>query len=139
MNFWDLIENWSWSSKGHLSVPVLLLFCWTRNTIQEISTNWIIIKHHHTWQVCTMSSRRAMSRIVDYVIIWTKRTFYKEWKINNRCFDFLSKQNILVPLILDINDRKDWMDSGCRKCPIAMCWHALLHKEERKLDFITYI
>ena len=33
-----------------------------------------------------------------------KRTFYKERKINNRCFDFLSKQNIKVPLILDIND-----------------------------------
>ena len=25
-----------------------------------------------------------------------KRTFYKERKINNRCFDFLSKQNIIV-------------------------------------------
>ena len=34
-----------------------------------------------------------------------KRTFYKERKINNRCFDFLSKQNIIVPLILDINER----------------------------------
>ena len=33
-----------------------------------------------------------------------KRTFYKERKINNRCFDFLSKQNIVVPLILDIYD-----------------------------------
>ena len=33
-----------------------------------------------------------------------KRTFYKEWKINNRCFDFLSEQNIIVPLILDISD-----------------------------------
>ena len=31
-----------------------------------------------------------------------KRTLYKERKINNRCFDFLSKQNIIVPLILDI-------------------------------------
>ena len=31
------------------------------------------------------------------------RTFYKERKINNRSFDFLSKQNIIVPLILDIN------------------------------------
>ena len=29
-------------------------------------------------------------------------TFYKERKINNRFFDFLSKQNIIVPLILDI-------------------------------------
>ena len=40
-----------------------------------------------------------------------KRTFYKERKINNRSFDFLSKQNIIVPLILDINEscqtRKD--------------------------------
>ena len=33
-----------------------------------------------------------------------KRTFYKERKINNRSFDFLSKQNIIVPLILDINE-----------------------------------
>ena len=32
-----------------------------------------------------------------------KKTFYKGRKINNRCFDFLSKQNIIVPLILDIN------------------------------------
>ena len=33
-----------------------------------------------------------------------KRTFYKERKINNRCFDFMSKQNIIVPLILDLNE-----------------------------------
>ena len=26
-----------------------------------------------------------------------KKTFYKERKINNRCFDFLSKQNIIIP------------------------------------------
>ena len=42
--------------------------------------------------------------LVDYVIIWIKEPFYKERKINNRCSDFLSKQNIIVPLILDIND-----------------------------------
>ena len=36
-----------------------------------------------------------------------KRDFNKERKINNRSFDFLSKQNIIVPLILDINDFKD--------------------------------
>ena len=34
-----------------------------------------------------------------------KRTFHKERKINNRCFDVLSKHNIIVPLILDINDK----------------------------------
>ena len=28
---------------------------------------------------------------------------YKERKVKNRCFDFLGKQNIIVPLILDIN------------------------------------
>ena len=33
-----------------------------------------------------------------------KRTFYKERQINDRSFVFLSKQNIIVPLILDIND-----------------------------------
>ena len=42
--------------------------------------------------------------LVDYVMIWIKEPFYKERKINNRCSDFLSKQNIIVPLILDIND-----------------------------------
>ena len=35
-----------------------------------------------------------------------ERTFYKERKFNNRSFDFLSKQNIIVPLMLDINDDK---------------------------------
>ena len=32
------------------------------------------------------------------------KTYYKERKISNRSFDFSSKQNIIVPLILDIND-----------------------------------
>ena len=32
-----------------------------------------------------------------------KKTFYKKRKINNRCLDFLSKQNIIIQLILDIN------------------------------------
>ena len=47
---------------------------------------------------------RAMSRISGLRNDMNKKTFYKERKINNRCFDFLSKQNIIVPLILDIND-----------------------------------
>ena len=45
-----------------------------------------------------------MSRISGLRNDMNKRTFYKERKINNRCFDFLSKQNMIVPLILDIND-----------------------------------
>ena len=44
-----------------------------------------------------------MSRISGLRNDMNKRTFYKERKINNRSFDFLSKQNIIVPLILDIN------------------------------------
>ena len=44
-----------------------------------------------------------MSRISGLRNDMNKRTFYKEQKINNICFDFLSKQNITVPLILDIN------------------------------------
>ena len=46
---------------------------------------------------------RAMSRMSGLRNDMNKRTFYKEQKINNRSFDFLSKQNIIVPLILDIN------------------------------------
>ena len=46
----------------------------------------------------------AMSRISGLRNDMNKRTFYKKRKINNRCFDFLSKQNIIVPLILDINE-----------------------------------
>ena len=45
-----------------------------------------------------------MSRISGLRNDMNKRTIYKERKINNRSFDFLSKQNIIVPLILDIND-----------------------------------
>ena len=46
---------------------------------------------------------RAMSRISGLRNDMNKRTIYKERKINNRCFEFLSEQNIIVPLILDIN------------------------------------
>ena len=45
-----------------------------------------------------------MSRISGLRKDMNKRTFCKERKINNRSFDFLSKQNIIVPLILDINE-----------------------------------
>ena len=45
-----------------------------------------------------------MSRISGLRNDMNKKTLYKERKINNRSFDFLSKQNIIVPLILDIND-----------------------------------
>ena len=38
----------------------------------------------------------AMSRISGLRNDMNKRTFYKERKINNRCFDFLSKQNITL-------------------------------------------
>ena len=48
--------------------------------------------------------KRAMSRISGLSNDMNKRIFYKERKNNNRSFDFLSKQNIIVPLILDIND-----------------------------------
>ena len=44
---------------------------------------------------------KAMFRISGLRNDMNKRTFYKERKINNRCFDFLSKQNIIVPLIPD--------------------------------------
>ena len=44
-----------------------------------------------------------MSRISGLRNGINKRTFYKERKINNRCFDFLSQQGIIVPLIQDIN------------------------------------
>ena len=46
---------------------------------------------------------QAMSRISGLRNNMNKRTFYKEQKINNKCFDFLSKQNIKVPLILDVD------------------------------------
>ena len=46
-----------------------------------------------------------MSRISGLRNDMNKRTFYKERKIKiNRCFNFLSKQNIIVPLILDTNE-----------------------------------
>ena len=41
-----------------------------------------------------------------------ERTFYKERKINNRCFDSLSKQKIKVPLILDINAKRGKFSCG---------------------------
>ena len=47
---------------------------------------------------------KAMFRISGLRNDMNKRTFYKERKINNRCFDFLSKQNIIFQLILDINE-----------------------------------
>ena len=47
-----------------------------------------------------------MSRISGLRNDVNKKTFYKERKINNRCFDFLSKQNIIVPLILNINEKQ---------------------------------
>ena len=47
-----------------------------------------------------------MSRISGLRNDMNKRAFYKERKINNGSFDFLSKQNIIVPLILDINEFK---------------------------------
>ena len=43
-----------------------------------------------------------MSRISGLRNDMNKTTFYKERKINNRCFNFLSKQNIIVPLIMDM-------------------------------------
>ena len=50
-----------------------------------------------------------------------KRTFYKERKINNRCFDFLSKQNIIVPLIQDINeDNKPHIGPTTLTCPFKV-------------------
>ena len=51
-----------------------------------------------------------MSRISGLRNDMNNRTFYKERKINKRCFDFLSKQNIIVPLILDINDNSQRND-----------------------------
>ena len=62
-----------------------------------VSLNLVYL--NKTLQVC-----RAMSRISRLRNDMNKRTFYKERKINNRSFDSLSKQNIIVPLILDIND-----------------------------------
>ena len=50
-------------------------------------------------------SRSRMSRISGLRNDMNKRIFYKERKINNSSFDFLSKQNKIVPLILDINER----------------------------------
>ena len=45
----------------------------------------------------------AISRSSEFRNDMNKKTFYKERKINNRCFDFLSKQNKKVPLIMDID------------------------------------
>ena len=45
-----------------------------------------------------------MSRISGLRNDMYKRTFYKERKINNICFDLLSKQIIIAPLILGINE-----------------------------------
>ena len=47
-----------------------------------------------------------MSRISGIINEMNKRTFYKERQINKRCINFLSKQNIKVPLILDMLGRK---------------------------------
>ena len=49
------------------------------------------------------AKKRDMFRISGLRNDVNKRTFCKERKINNRYFDFLSKQNIIVWLILDIN------------------------------------
>ena len=49
-----------------------------------------------------------MSRISGLRNDMNKRAFYKERKINNRCFDFLSKQNIIVPLIKGGSRHKNW-------------------------------
>ena len=43
-----------------------------------------------------------MSSIVTICNEMNKRTFYKERQINKTCINFLSKQNIKVPLILDM-------------------------------------
>ena len=51
-----------------------------------------------------MPKKRATSSINGLRNDMYKRTFYKERKVNNRCFDFLSKQNTIVPLIFDINE-----------------------------------
>ena len=54
----------------------------------------------------------AFSEKVEFLkIAYVLRTFFKERKINNRCFDFLSQQGIIVPLILDING-----EYQCMKC-----------------------
>ena len=45
----------------------------------------------------------AISRSSEFRNDMNKKTFYKERKINNRCFDFLSKQNKIVPLIMDMD------------------------------------
>ena len=42
--------------------------------------------------------------LVDCVVIWTKEPFIKNKKSAIDMFYFLSKQNIIVLLILDIND-----------------------------------
>ena len=51
-----------------------------------------------------------MSRISGLRNDMNERTFYIERKIKNRCFDFLRKQNIIVPLILDINVKFEVME-----------------------------
>ena len=68
--------------------------------------------------------RRAMSRISGLRNDMNKRTFNKDRKINNRCFYFLSNQNIIVPLILDINEifvaRTTW--DGAKELVIIGTW-----------------
>ena len=49
----------------------------------------------------------GMSRISGLRNDMNKRTFYKKQKINKRRIHFLSKQNIKVPLILDIYEYID--------------------------------
>ena len=55
-----------------------------------------------------------MSRLSGLRNDMNKRTFYKERKINIRSFDFLSKQNIIVPLILNITDNKEHNEIPCK-------------------------
>ena len=66
----------------------------TKKLIYEEKNNLLIVKIG------------ALSRISGLRNGMNKRTFYNERKMNNRCFDFLSKQDIIVPLILDINEAK---------------------------------
>ena len=75
-----------------------------------------------------------MSRISGLRNDMNKRTFYKERKINNRCFDFLSKQNIIVPLILDMNEIKNIIINAKNISDLIG-----LEKEENKCHFFNIV
>ena len=92
-------------------------FAWIRDNLQAFLKgifSWVCFLpfdgKHRSWTVRKSfyihTKEEPCPGLVDCVMLWIKKKIYrtKERKINNRCFGILSKRNIIVPLILDINE-----------------------------------